>query len=752
MNESMQQTQPPPAEVNTLIALYNERRYAEVERRTHALLGQYPDAGFLWSMLGASLQLQGKDALVAFQKTAQLLPDDAEAHYNLGFILGRSGRLVEAEPSYRRALELKPDHADAHNNLGFILQALGRLPEAEASFRRVLEINPGFVSTWYNLGVVLGKQGIFGEAEGSYSRALEIKPDFVEAHNNLGVTLHKLGRLSEAEASFRKALEIRPDYAEAHNSLGVTLHKLGRLSEAEASYRRALEIRPDYAEAYNNLGTTLQNQGQPDSALACYSRAMELQPQMLQHAISANLLLPVLPDSLASISEWRERYINGIAALMNIQGKLEEPGEKLASPSFYLAYHNADNRPTMEALCGLFRARIPDLTYAAPHVQGWRHSYATGQRIRVGFLSEYLCEHTIGNLYQGFIRHLDRNRFEVVVIHTTGSRQDAFRQHLDTLADKAITLPGGLKNQQQAVAAQQLDVLFYPDIGMAPSTYFLAYARLAPVQATSWGHPDTSGIDTMDYFVSATTVEPEDADRYYTETLIGLDRNPSYYEIPVMPKQLPTRSELGLPDTGILYGCPQTLFKFHPEFDAVLAAIAEGDPEGRIVLVEGKYSAWTSLLKDRWKRSHPVLLDRVLFLPPMLRDRFIALQGYMDVLLDPVHFGGGNTFYEAMLYGTPVVTWPGRFMRGRIVAGRYRQMGVVDAPVASRLEDYAPLALALGRDTERRRALRAALLEAAGRDLFEDMRAVRELESFLNAAVVAATNGEKLPTGWRPDH
>ncbi|HTN94418.1 MAG TPA: tetratricopeptide repeat protein [Gallionella sp.] len=750
MNKSMQPTQPPSAEMNALIVLYNERRYAEAESRTHTLLAQYPDAGLLWSILGASLQAQGKDALAALQKTAQLMPDDAEAHYNLGFVLGRSGRLAEAEPSYRRALELRPNHADAHNNLGFILQVQGRLPEAAASFRRVLEINPGLVSTWYNLGVVLGKQGLLGEAEGSYLRALEIKPDFAEAHNNLGFIFHKQDRLSEAETRYRKALEIKPDYAEAHNNLGVTLFKLGRFPEAESCYRKALEIRPDYAEAHNNLGTALQNQGQTGSALSSYRRAMELQPQMLQYAISANLLLPVIPDSLASIAEWRDRYQNGIAALKTIRGKLEDPGDKLASPSFYLAYHNADNRPMMEALCGLFRARIPDLTYTAPHVQGWRLSIAEGQRIRVGFLSEYLCEHTIGNLYQGYIRHLDRDRFEVVVIHTKGTRQDAFRRNLDELADQAITLPDGLRNQQQAVAEQKLDVLFYPDIGMAPSTYFLAHARLAPVQATSWGHPDTSGIESMDYFVSATTVEPEDAEMHYTETLIRLDRNPSFYEIPVMPEKLPTRSELGLPDTGVLYGCPQTLFKFHPEFDAVLAAIAEGDPEGRIVLLEGKSSAWTALLKERWRRSYPVLLERVIFLQPMLRDRFMALQNHMDVLLDPIHFGGGNTFYEAMLYGTPVVTWPGRFMRGRIVAGRYRQMGAVNAPIAGNLEDYASLALALGKDTERCRALRAELLDAAGRELFEDMQAVREFESFLSAAVTAAMNGQKLQSGWRP--
>ncbi len=406
----------------------------------------------------------------------------------------------------------------------------------------------------------------------------------------------------------------------------------------------------------------------------------------------------------------------------------------------------------MEALCRLFRARVPDLTFTAPHVPDWRPPSERGQRIRVGFLSEYLFDHTIGKHYQGFIRHLDRNRFEVVVIHGPKSKRDAFRQNLDALADKVITLPSRLKSQQQAVAAEQLDVLFYPDIGMSPSTYFLAYSRLAPVQATSWGHPDTSGLDTMDYYVAAVTNEPEGAEAYYTERLIRLNRLPCfYYQTP--PSSIPklSKAELGLPETGILYGCPQSLFKLHPDFDAVLAAIAEGDPTGHLVLPEGKPSAWIELLKARWAKTFPVLLERVAFLPRMSWERFMAVMAQMDVLLDPLHFGSGNTFYDAMVSGTPVVTWPGRFGRGRNVAAAYRQMGVADAPVAQQLADYAPLALALGRDTERRRALRVASLEAAGRELFEDMQAVREFESFLAAAVAAAGRGELLPQGWRPD-
>ena len=779
-------TEPPRADVEALLALYNGRRYAEAESRTRALLGHYPECGFGWKLLGGTLQMQDKDALPAFQKAADLMPADPEAHYNLGVVLKSAGRLEEAAASYRRAVKLKPDYAeahsnlgnilndlgqhteaiasyrhalkirpddaDAHNNLGTALKDLGQLDDAIANYRRAVALKPGFVLAHYNLGNALKGLGQLDAAVTSYRRAIEIKPDFAEAHNNLGTALKDQNQFDAALTSYRRVLELKPDYAEAHNNLGVALKDLGRLEEALASYRKAIALKPDYAEAHNNLGTVLQTLGQTDAALESFRRAEELQPQALQHAIYSRLLLPVIPESAESITEWRERYQNGIAALMNIPGALDEPGDKLAGTTFYLAYHNASDRPVMESLCRLFRARVPELTATASHVQGWRSPADRGQCIRVGFLSEFLFDHTIGKHYQGFIRHLDRSRFEVVVIHGPKSRSDTFRQNLDATADKVLTLPAGLKNQQQAVAAQQLDVLFYPDIGMAPSTYFLAYSRLAAVQATSWGHPDTSGLDTMDYYVSAVSNEAEQSEAYYTEKLIRLNRLPCFYfQTPASSIPKLSKAELGLPETGVLYGCPQNLFKLHPDFDAVLAAIAAGDPKGHLILPEGKYAAWTDLLKTRWAKTFPILTERAVFLPRMSWDRFMAVLAQMDVLLDPLHFGSGNTFYDAMVNGTPVVTWPGRFARGRNVAAAYRQMGVADAPIAQHLEDYAPLALALGSDTERRRALQLASLEAAGREIFEDMQAVREFESFLEAAVKAAGRGGVLTQGWRPD-
>jgi predicted O-linked N-acetylglucosamine transferase (SPINDLY family) len=136
----------------------------------------------------------------------------------------------------------------------------------------------------------------------------------------------------------------------------------------------------------------------------------------------------------------------------------------------------------------------------------------------------------------------------------------------------------------------------------------------------------------------------------------------------------------------------------------------------------------------------------------------MALMAAFDVLLDPIYFGSGNTLYEAMVYGTPIVTYPAQFMRGRIVAGAYNQLGIDDAPIAQRIADYAPLALALGKDIARRTALRDSLhgalhgaLHGNGKSLFEDHQVIREFEIFFDAALAAATHGERLPAGWRPD-
>ncbi len=173
---------PAPDEMEPLIALFHTGRYAELESQSHLLLKRYPDSGFAWKLLGTALGVQGKDALLALQQAAALLPDDVDAHNNLGNTLQDLGEFEGAVASYRRAIEIKPDFVSAQYNLGIALSALGRADEAVESYHRALAIKPDYAEALSNLGNAQRDLGQHDSAMSYYLRALAIKPDCLDAN------------------------------------------------------------------------------------------------------------------------------------------------------------------------------------------------------------------------------------------------------------------------------------------------------------------------------------------------------------------------------------------------------------------------------------------------------------------------------------------------------------------------------------------------------------------------------------------
>lgn len=667
---------------------------------------------------------------------------DADRLHLQGVQAYQVGRNDLAVTLIGRALSLVPDSAPFHNNQAAALNALGRHGEAEIACRRAITLAADFAEAHLNLGNALKGQRKAEQAAASFRQAIALKPGYAKAYARLGELFQEQGRLSEAAASYRQSIACKSDNAAVHNSLGAVLYALGRREDAAAACRQAVDCLPDYADARCNLAKILWDLDQVEQAVACLRLGLKRQPDHLPMAVLDALLCPIFP-SREAIPAIRKRILDRVQAVRR-DGRPLYP-QAVGVCSFYPSYHGLDNREIQSAIAAMYRRVAPSLTEPLPQIQR-----RGGQRIRVGFLSANLTAHTIGSLNVGLIEMLDRDRFETVVLRTQPAA-DPLAQRIDRAAASVVLLPSDLAAARQVVAAQGLDLLYFPDIGMDPFTYYLAFSRLAPVQAVSWGHPETTGLETMDYFVSSACFEPDNACAHYTERLILLNRVNCYYHRPSAASRTWTRADLGLPERGRLYGCPQTLMKIHPDFDAVLADIVKGDPDGYIVLLAGSNPAWVGLLRARWAKTFPELLDRTVFLPQVPREAFVALQAQMDVLLDPIHFGGGHTFYEAMAVGTPVVTWPGDFLRSRIAAGGYRQMGLADAPVVERIEDYAPLALALARDPDRRAAFRQAARASADRDLFTDLRGVRDFEAFLTAAVAANRRGTCLPSGWSPD-
>jgi predicted O-linked N-acetylglucosamine transferase (SPINDLY family) len=294
-------------------------------------------------------------------------------------------------------------------------------------------------------------------------------------------------------------------------------------------------------------------------------------------------------------------------------------------------------------------------------------------------------------------------------------------------------LPPNLRQARQQIAEYRQDILFYLDIGMDSLTYFLAFSRLAPVQCVTWGHPDTTGIPNMDYFVSSGYAEPAEAQNHYSEHLVLLNRFLMHYERPKLGPKVRHRRNFDIPEECNLYVCTQGPFKLHPDFDAVLGEILRRDSRALIVLFHGPKQHWTEILRERFLSVFPDQIDRVQFLDRMPFEDFLSFLTLTDVVLDTPHFSGGHTSLITFACDAPIVTWPGSFMRGRLTLAMYKQMGVMDC-VAQDPKSYVDIALRLANDKDWREEV-VGKIQAHAHVLYEDIQAVHELERFFEWAV-----------------
>jgi tetratricopeptide (TPR) repeat protein len=284
--------------------------------------------------------LDWKDELSLWTSAAEVCPESAKAHYNLGRALeALPGRLSDAVAEYRASLRIDPDHADVHTNLANALAAIGRVPEAIAEYRAALGIEPNRVEPHNDLANVLARiPGQMPEATAEYRAALRIRPDSAEIHYNLAnALLNQPGRLTEAVDEYRAALRIAPDHVDAHINLGNALASIpGRLPEAIAEYRSALRIQPGSAAAHIGLGNALSAVPNGLSgAIAEYREALKLRPDDAEAHYDLGTALERMPGRLPeAIAEFEsalrsrpglmEAHVNLANALAKIPGRIPD--------------------------------------------------------------------------------------------------------------------------------------------------------------------------------------------------------------------------------------------------------------------------------------------------------------------------------------------------------------------------------------------------------------------------------------------
>ncbi|MFN8011590.1 MAG: tetratricopeptide repeat protein [Holophagaceae bacterium] len=751
-----------------LLAVKQPEEAATAFARALELRPDYAEAEF---NLGEACRLAGRleEALTHLQAVQERLASLPEVPNALGLAHRAQGRATEARRAFRRALELDPGFTEAEVNLGLLDLDAGDLGAALECWEGLLDRLGDHPLLAYNVAVAVLKSDNAPQALALFRRAAAADPDLLEARIGEAQALRQAGDAQGALALYEALAASAPASPEVREGLGLTLLALGREAEAvaaleaglgipglkddlrarmlsaigsarradfqdeaaEARLREALALDPGLPDASLNLGLLLATQGRIPEAHGALLRAFGGGGSVAARLSLAFAIPPILPD-LEDIPRERaaqEAYLD----LLADEGLVStDPLQDFLLPTFFTAYRGLCDRDLHARLAQVLEQAHPALTWMAPHCL--EPSDWDGQRrLRVGFLSRHFKNHSIGKTSLGLIRETDPARFERVALSILPNDDETSRA-IEAAADRFVRLPYNLLDARRLIAEQRLDVLFYQDLGMETLSWLLAFARLAPVQCVSFGHPDTTGIPNVDWWVSSDLFEPEGAQAHYSERLHLLkDAGTLAYYYPPRDPGPVTRADLGLPEEGRLYVCPQTLFKFHPEFDPVLEGILRGDSGGRLVLLRSDITHWRDALLARFRRRFPDLLDRVVFLGRLDEDAFNGLLRLADVVLDTPHFNGMNSSLQAFAMGAPVVTWPQTFQRGRHTRGMYARMGWMDL-VAASAEEYVALTLRLGQDRGFR-ARAVAEIEARRGRLFEDKGVVRQFEDFFEMAV-----------------
>jgi predicted O-linked N-acetylglucosamine transferase (SPINDLY family) len=273
---------------------------------------------------------------------------------------------------------------------------------------------------------------------------------------------------------------------------------------------------------------------------------------------------------------------------------------------------------------------------------------------------------------------------------------------------------------------------------MDPMTLRLASVRLAPIQCTSWGHPDTSGLPTIDYYLSSDLMEPPDADDHYSERLVRLPNLSIYYEPLMVDPPVLNRSHFGLREESVLFLCVQSLFKYLPQFDDVFPRIAREVDKCQFVFLS--FARSEHLGERVFRRLEKAFLrfglrceDYVKFLPHLTPPHYQSLNRVADVFLDSIGWSGCNSTLEALSHDLPVVTLPGSLMRGRHSYAILRMAGL-DELIARDIDEYVALAGHMGREAEMRSRISGKISQVKHK-LYRDTDSIRHLESFLKRAV-----------------
>jgi len=670
------------------VIAHREGRIKEAQKGYLNILTNQPDHAESLHNLGLLALQEGRldEAEKLIRSAVTIKPDSAVFLCNLATVLKRRGQLHEAINFYRQAVAIDPEDPDAQSNLGLTLAEVGAEEEAEQVLLRALAQTPGDPRLYTNLGVALAKQERIDKALDCFNTAICLDPEYSVAYRNRGQIYEIMGLQTKAISDYMDAISLDPNNIDALVGLGNIYNASSLHDEAGTAYQKALSLAPTHSGALNGLGILTQHRGFPGKAADLYRKALQSAPN--QSEIINNLALTLqdqglIEDALCTLQSLLSLQLNNPIAHSNLLFCLNHSSSH-SSDKVYRAHCEWGMRYSPPANVSSFKTEIPDSIC----------------RLRLGFISPDFRRHSVAYFLEPLLTFLDRQRFEVFC-YSDVAKPDDVTERLQVLADHWRDTKGKPDAEVESeIRSDRISVMF--DLaGHTKGNRLLMFAkRLAPVQTTWLGYPNTTGLPQMDYRLVDELTDPQNgADDLTTEQLIRLNdgflcyKPPEEAPLPALP-----------PLTGnshITFGSFNSPAKLSPATFDAWCAILQRVLSARLLL-KGRPFADDVTCELFLKRFNDqgIASERITLMSRTTNtEEHLAAYTLIDIALDPFPYNGTTTTCEALWMGVPVVALRGCTHAARVSASLLQRVGLPEL-IADSIEEYIDLAVNLAANSK----------------------------------------------------
>ncbi len=536
-------------------------------------------------------------------------------------------------------------------------------------YKKVIKIDPKNVIAWGNLGSMQEKIGQDEEALYSIKKAIEYGPDYEIGLYNLALLLIKLKRSEEALVYLDRAISLNPNKIDAHFNKGIAMQRLGNTEEQLKSFEKVLQIKPDYPDIMNRLWFLYRQVGD-------FGKAEKLEFKLGQgHDPFISLVKSEDPKENLEVAKKVSGKLSGFALNSKIKFK-----------------------------------------------------YSKSSKIRLGYFSNDLKEHPVGQMVSSMFKHHDRNKFEVVALSYGKDDGGEIRKTIKKNVDEFVDLSGRMTDFEMAkiINSKKIDILIEMTGYTKDTRLGVASFRPAPIQLHFLGFPGTLGADFIDYAIVDEIVVPKNEQIYFTEKLLYLPRCYQVNsEVKILDK-IYKREDFGLPKTGFVFGSFNQIYKIDKTIFTVWMNILKRVPESVLWLLNQFPECEINLKKEAKRQG--VDPKRIIFGKHMPKSEHLGRLKLTDLGLDTINYGGHTTTTDYLWSGVPVITKFGSHFASRVCSSILSEVGLNELIVKD-LEAYEDLAVELSNNPKKLNKYKAIITQSNLKtNLFDTSGFVKDLE------------------------